>query len=594
MDLHTYQKLITLIRRMLDVDKPTVPVISTGSHKPDFRPLPQRLPFPVATPESCGIASSHLESFLHELDGDRTLDMHGISIYRHGRRLVDTAFGAYDRGVWHITYSECKSITALAIGMLVDEGKLALSERLIDIFDRGGLSKLTHANLTVEDLLTMRSGVGMNESAAATETEWVKCFFESSVKNPGTTFHYNSINTYMLSAIVTRRTGQSLVEYLRTRLFAPLCIDNYYWEASPEGITKAGWGLYLLPEDLAKIGQLILNGGIWKGQTLVSAAWIKQMTAKQAETPAHTGNFNYGYQTWVGRQNDCFLFNGMFGQNVIGYPETGILIVSNAGNNELFQQSRFYQLVEDYFSRPFGDSLPEDPAAQESLRRACERLGRRAAFLEQATPSRWHRLFHPLSARREQEQLRERMEELSGRQFVLPADKTSSLGLMPLYMQAAQNCYSTGLCAIGFHEQEGELWCDFAEQDHTHSFAIGFELPAYTVLDFGTERHCVGVTGAFSQNEDNVPVLKLRLSFLESSHTRLIKFFFEEDGLRLRMDELPGVGCLTLAITNATEGDNPSRLLQTVVKSKSSDVIAYLLRRALQPEIFLPEQEKRT
>lgn len=590
MDLHTYHKLTTLVRRLLDVDKPILPVIEAPSNKPDFRPTPVRQPFPVATPERCGIPSSHIENFLHDLDADRTLDMHGVSIYRHGRRLVDAAFGAYDRGVWHITYSECKSITALAIGMLVDEGKLDIKERLIDIFERTGLSKLTHANITVEDLLTMRSGVAMNESAAVTESEWVRCFFESSVKNPGTTFHYNSINTYILSAIVTRRTGQALVEYLRTRLFTPLGIENYYWEASPEGITKAGWGLYLLPEDLAKIGQLVLNLGTWKGHQLVSAEWVQQMITKQTETPTQTGNFNYGYQTWVGRQNDCFLFNGMFGQNVIGYPQTGILIVSNAGNNELFQQSRFYELVEDYFSRPFGAPLPEDPSAQESLRRTCETLGRRAAFLEQPSPSRWRRLFHPISTRREQEQLRDRIAELSGRRFALPKDKQSSLGLMPAFMQTMQNCYGSGLCAVGFHEQEGELWCDFTEQAHTHSFAIGFDLPAYTVLDFGQERHCVGVTGAFSQNEDNVPVLKVRLSFLESSHARLIKFFFEEDGLRLRMDEMPGVGCIQLAVSNATEGDNPSRLLQTVVKSKSSDVIAYLLRRAFQPEIFLPEE----
>ncbi len=355
-------------------------------------------------------------------------------------------------------------------------------------------------------------------------------------------------------------------------------------------MTKAGWGLYLLPEDLAKIGQLVLNHGAWKGHQLVSAEWVDQMITKQTETPTQTGNFNYGYQTWVARQNDSFLFNGMFEQNVIGYPKTGLLIVSNAGNNELFQQSRFYELVEDYFSRPFGAPLPEDLSAQDSLSRTCEMLGRRSAFLEQTTPSRWHRLFHPISTRREQEKLRDRMEELSGRRFALPKNKPSSLGLMPAFMQTVQNCYGSGLCAVGFHEQEGELWCDFTEREHTHSFAIGFDMPAYTVLDFGQERHCVGVTGAFSQNEDNVPVLKVRLSFLESSHARLIKFFFEEDGLRLKMDEMPGVGCLQLAVSNATEGDNPSRLLQTVVKSKSSDVIAYLLRRAFQPEIFLPEE----
>lgn len=592
MDLHTYQKLITLVRRLMDTDKPVVPIIDAPSHKPDFRPEAIRQAFARASAESCGISSTHIENFLHDLDADRSLDMHGVNIYRNGRCLCEATFGAYDRGVWHITYSECKSITALAIGMLIDEGLLDIKERLIDIFERTGLAKLTHAALTVEELLTMRSGVAMNESAAVTETEWVRCFFESAVKNPGVDFHYNSINTYMLSAIVTKKTGQTLAEYLHPRLFEPLGIRNYHWEASPEGITKAGWGLYMLPEDLAKIGQLVLDGGAWRGHQLVSRDWVKRSITKQTETPAQTGNFNYGYQTWVGRRNDCFLFNGMFGQNVIGYPDTGLLIVSNAGNNELFQQSRFYELVEDYFSRPFGAALPEDAAAQDSLRRTCEALGRRAAYLEQPLPSRWRRLFHPISSRREQEQLRDRIEELHGRRFVLPEDKQTSVGLMPGFMQAVQNCYSTGLRAVSFSRQGDELWCDFHEEDRVHAFAIGFDLPSYTVLDFGQERHCVGVTGTFSQNEDNVPVLKVRLSFLESSHARLIKFFFEEDGLRLKFDEAPGVDCLHLAVSNATEGDNHSRLLQTVLKSKSSNVIAYLLRRTMQPEIFLPEKDQ--
>ena len=590
MDLHTYHKFLTMVRRMLDTDKPVVPIVTGGSDKPNFHPSVIHQRFPIATPESEGVASAHIEAFLQALDADRSLDMHGVDIYRHGRRLCAAAFGAYDRSVWHITYSECKSITALAIGMLVDEGLLDIHERLIDIFERTGLSRLTHSAITVEHLLTMRSGVAMNESAAPTETEWVRCFFESSVKNVGGDFRYNSINTYMLSAIITKRTGLTLTEYLRPRLFEPLGIDNYYWEASPEGITKAGWGLYILPEDLAKIGQLVLNGGVWQGQTLVSREWIEAMTARQVETPAQTGRFDYGYQTWVGADGKSFLFNGMFGQNVIGYPETGLLLVTNAGNNELFQQSRFYELVEQYFSRGFGDALPEQSGAQESLRRTLGTLGRRAAYLEQPTPSRWQRLLHPFSTRREQEKLHERMEELDGRQFVLATDRQNSLGLMPGFMQAVQNCFSNGLRRIAFVRQGEELWCDFTEDGHTHSFAIGFELPAYTVLDFGQERHCVGVTGAFSQNEDNVPVLKVRLSFLESPHARLLKFYFEEDGLRLKFDESPGIGLLSMAVTNATEGDNPSRLLQTVLKSKSSDVIAYLLRRAIQPEIFLPEQ----
>ena len=183
--------------------------------------------------------------------------------------------------------------------MLIDEGKLSLNDKIVDIFaDRlNKLNKFTHRNITVRHLLTMTSGIVFNVAGSVTENNWVKCFFESFlVSEPGKHFNYNSMNTYMLSAIVKTVSGHGLCEYLRPRLFEPLGIRNFYWEKCPMGIEKGGWGMYILPEDMLKIGQLLLNGGVWNGKRLISQEWIDAATSAQAAAPKSIGDFNYGYQ----------------------------------------------------------------------------------------------------------------------------------------------------------------------------------------------------------------------------------------------------------------------------------------------------------
>ena len=140
-----------------------------------------------------------------------------------------------------------------------------------------------------------------------------------SMENPEQSFQYNSLNTYVLSAIVTKRTGETLTEYLTPRLFGPLGITKYYWETCPKGITKGGWGLFLCAEDMAKLGQLYLQRGKWNGQQLVSEYWIEISTARHLKTQNDT--YGYGYQLWMEQRPGSFEYNGMLGQNVIIYPD---------------------------------------------------------------------------------------------------------------------------------------------------------------------------------------------------------------------------------------------------------------------------------
>ena len=139
-----------------------------------------------------------------------------------------------------------------------------LDENVYDIFEKrnGLLQKILRPNLTVKHLLTMKSGVQFNEMGVVSGNDWVDSFLNAPVKGtPGEAFEYNSMNTYLLSAIIQERTGMKMVDYLRPRLFEPLGIRKVFWESCPAGITKGGWGLFLCPEDAAKLGVMYVNGG---------------------------------------------------------------------------------------------------------------------------------------------------------------------------------------------------------------------------------------------------------------------------------------------------------------------------------------------
>lgn len=316
------------------------------------------------SPEEEGVSSRHLKKFLEELAAGRDLYMQDVMVLRHGKVLCEAAFGGQDLRCPKYTFSACKSVTSLAIGLLVDDGLLSLDEKVVDIFDdiAPQATKRRLKNLSVEHLLTMRSSVVFSEPEALTEEDWPRRFLGSAQKGePGAEFAYNSLNTYMLSAIIRRKTGRGMTELLQERLFEPMGITDTLWEKCPQGIEKGGWGLYIRPEDMAKLGQLVLNGGQWQGRQLISRAYLDAAVTAHAFPPHTIGDYDYGYQIWVGRHERSFLFNGMLGQNVLGYPDSGILVVTNAGADTDFQESRYFEIVSRYFGGSFPDALPEDP-----------------------------------------------------------------------------------------------------------------------------------------------------------------------------------------------------------------------------------------
>ena len=163
--------------------------------------------FPRRTPESQGIASGYLADFIEELAGNERTDLHHVIVVRHGNVIAETSVAPYVDGMWHASYSMCKTITGLAVGMLMEEGKLTPDDKVLALLDKKSLLTVKK-NLTVEHLLTMTSGVMFNETGIVSGDDWVSSYLQAGIKGtPGKQFEYNSMNTYILSAIVTKVTG---------------------------------------------------------------------------------------------------------------------------------------------------------------------------------------------------------------------------------------------------------------------------------------------------------------------------------------------------------------------------------------------------
>ena len=233
---------------------------------------------------------------------------------------------------------------------------MALTDKIVSFFP-DKLPKEQSDNLkamTVRDLLTMSCGHDVEPSFrdAKPDQDWVTVFLAHPVVHePGTFYLYNSLGTYVLSAIVQKVTGEKVVDYLTPRLFEPLHIDKPKWEESPQGINCGGWGLWLKTEDLAKMGQLLLQKGEWNGRQLIPAEWVAEMSKKQVESinpgtrteeaegkgmSVETSDWmqGYGYQMWRCRPG-CFRADGARGQYIIVVPERNAVIAITSDVEDL-------------------------------------------------------------------------------------------------------------------------------------------------------------------------------------------------------------------------------------------------------------------
>ena len=329
---------------------------------------------PRSTPEQQGISSSAILAFIQAADS--SIDaMHSVMIVRHGQVVAEGWWTPYDARTPHVLYSLSKSFTSTAIGLAVAEGKLSVDDQVLSFFpaDSPSAPSANLRALRVRDLLRMNTGqiteapLGITDDPKLGDETWVRRFLAHPVPyKPGTHFLYNSPATYMLSAIVQKQTGQTVLDYLQPRLFAPLGVEHPTWVASPQGISAGAYGLNAHTEDIAKLGLLYLQRGMWNGTRILPQAWVDEATARQTSNgsnPSSDWDQGYGYQFWRSRHG--YRGDGAFGQYMLVLPEYDAVVAITSGVRDM--QAVMNVVWDKLLPAMRADSLPPDAAAQRAL-----------------------------------------------------------------------------------------------------------------------------------------------------------------------------------------------------------------------------------
>jgi CubicO group peptidase (beta-lactamase class C family) len=333
---------------------------------------------PRSSPEQQGISSTAILSFVEA--ADTNIDsLHSFMLLRHGHVVTEGWWTPYSAQAPHSLFSLSKSFTSTAVGLAITEGKLRVDDEVLKFFpdDAPAEPSGNLKAMRVSDLLRMSTGQ-QTEPARRPDQPWTKTFLAHPVPfKPGTHFLYNTSATYMLSAIVQKATGQTVLDYLRPRLFEPLGIEHPTWEASPQGITVGGYGLSIRTEDIARFGQLYLQKGKWLGKQLVPEAWVEAATARQTSNgsnPKSDWDQGYGYQFWRCRHG-AYRGDGAFGQYCIVLPEQDAVIAITSGVRDM--QAVLNQIWDKLLPAMKSSPLAADEPARQKLEQKLKGLALR-------------------------------------------------------------------------------------------------------------------------------------------------------------------------------------------------------------------------
>lgn len=492
--------------------------------------------FHRTTPEKKGVSSGRLLAMLKALEKEKRANLHALLCLKGGEVICECAHPGYSVNTWHLSHSMSKTVTGIAVGMLVDDGLLSTDARLTDIFPEYEYKDANFEKITVKHLLTMSTGVKFSEAGSVTDSNWTETFFSSGCAfEPGSGFAYNSMNSYILARIVVRLTGKSLTEFLDERLFLPLHITNRFWELSAEGVEKGGWGLYLSAESWAKIGYMMLSGGIFEGKRILSEAWVEESHQRHIATPGTIGHFDYGYQLWSSDKGSDYLFNGMLGQNVWICPDNDLVVVMLSGGNELFQNSPARSIIEKYLSIDLSNDLCESCFSGDSLdlRRAEKHFFEARHWIRPYAPKKG---IGQRLGLRSQSHYPEEWDALMGKYNF----QNNKIGMLPLVVRAMQNNFSGSIEEIAFERDGDTVYFTYTEGGSSYKLEVGFCDFKENVIDVQGEKYIVRVIGEAMEDEDRNMVYKLELMFPELPNTRMIKLSFtEDDQLLVRMSEMP-------------------------------------------------------
>jgi CubicO group peptidase (beta-lactamase class C family) len=483
----------------------------------------------VSQPEKQGVSSEAIIRFIDAM-ANSPHELHGFVFIRHGNIIAEGWNYPYSRDLRHTLYSTSKSFTSTAVGFAVTEKKLSLDDKVISFFpdDLPDSVSPNLAAMRVRDLITMSAGQDPDPTfqAVTQDSNWAKAFLAVPVLNqPGTKFLYNSLATYMLSAIVQKVTGEKVLDYLTPRLFEPLGISGMDWEVDAKGINTGGWGLRLHTNDMARFGQLLLQKGDWNGKQLIPAEWVNDATKfkidqNPAATPAQKDSSDwlqgYCYQFWRCR-NNAFRADGAYGQYIIVMPEQDAVIAIQSESPDM--QAEINLVWEYLLPAMQAQSLPENKEKADEL---AQKLTALALPLPAPVPE-------PVLAT-----------AVSGKNFTLTSN--------PLGWEGISFSFKNGQCQTEIKAEGVQYPLLFGNGTWIQGAT---PLPGPNLLS-GAIAHGVGLPAektAGCYTWTGADILELTHRYIESPHTRLITCRFKGDDVVVEVKNSQDFGTRTTTIT---------------------------------------------
>ena len=461
-----------------------------------------------STPEAEGVSSKGILRFIDAAEKEQPDALHSMMIVRHGKIIAEGWWNPYNPESPHLLYSLSKSFASTAIGLAIAENLITIDDQVISFFpDKTPENPSENLKaMRIRDLITMNTGHETDASGRMRNTEkgWVAGFLELPVEHkPGTIFIYNSGATYMLSAIIQKVTGQTLVEYLQSRLFDPLDIKKPTWESDPEGINYGGWGLSLRTKDIAKLGQLYLQKGNWEGKQILSEKWVNTATSLQTSNgsnPESDWDQGYGYQFWRCRNNN-YRGDGAFGQFCIVMPDQDAVVAITSGSKDM---QGIMNLVWNHILPAMQkEALPADEASHTALKDKLENLAISTVTGNETAPI---------------------AKKVSGKKFIL---ESNMVGVEAISFNLAK------------HDKQLTIWNSLGEQQ----IPIGYN----TMLkgNFGFPNMVAWATatsGAWTSDD----TFRVRIYNYESPHAMTFDFKFDGDTMTWNSEQNVSFGATEL------------------------------------------------
>jgi CubicO group peptidase (beta-lactamase class C family) len=297
---------------------------------------------PRSSPASQGVDPAGILAFLDTLDSAPDIEMHSLMIIRHGHVIAEGWWSPYLPEQPHLLYSLSKSFTSTAAAYAIAEGLLDLDATVLSYFPEldAEVTDRRSRSILVRHVAAMASGhleETIQRTLALDPVEPVRGFLLIPPdREPGSVFAYNQPCTYALAAIIQRLAGQTLIDYLRPRLFDPLGIGQAGWQRDAAGRDLGYTGLHATTDAIARLGLLYLQRGVWNGKRLLSEEWVAEATRVQVENPNEPNpdwRQGYGFQFWMARHG--YRGDGAYGQFCLVLPEQDAVIVTTAGTENM-------------------------------------------------------------------------------------------------------------------------------------------------------------------------------------------------------------------------------------------------------------------